>query len=147
MRAKVSSVLLKRFLERQYLVDIKPSSVPKLPISIFLPYLGVYSIRLKKRFIKFLVKIYPPPNVDFGIVFWANKHIGSLFPFKDRVPSHVCSSIVNKFTCRSCQATDYGKTSRHFIFHFGDHLGINKKGSIVKGASGIILTTLVTVPP
>ena len=143
----VSSVLLKRFLERQYLVDIKPSSVPKLTISIFLPYLGVYSMHLKKRFIKVLGKIYPPPNLDFGIVFRANKHIGSLFPFKDRVPSHVCSSIVKKVTSRSCQATHYGKTSRHFIFHCGDHVVINKKGSNVKGASGIILTTLVTVPP
>ena len=69
------------------MVDVKPSNVPKLPILLFLPYLGVYSIHLKKRLTKFIGKIYP--HVDLKIVFWARKPIGHLFPFKDRVPSHV----------------------------------------------------------
>jgi len=92
--------IIKRFLNKQYLVDMKPSSVPKLPIFLFLPYLGVYSIHLKKRLTKFLGKTCP--HVDFRIVFRANKPISSLFPFKDRVSSHVCSSVVYKFTCSSC---------------------------------------------
>ena len=100
--------IIKMFVSKQYLVNIKPSSGPKLPIFLFLPYLGVHNIHLKKRLTKFLGKIYP--HVDFKIVFGANKPIGSLFPFKDRVPSHVCSSVANKFTCSSCQATSYGKT-------------------------------------
>ena len=80
--------IIKRFLNRQYIPDIKPISVLKLPILLFLPYLGVYSIHIKKWLTKFLGKIYP--YVDLRIVFRANKPIGRLFPFKDRVPSHVC---------------------------------------------------------
>ena len=112
------------------MIHIKPSNVPKLPKCLFLPYLGVHSIHLKKRLTKFIGKIYP--HVDLKIAFRANKRIGSLFTFTDRVPSHVCSSVVYKFTCSSCQATYYGKTSRHFIVRCREHLGINKKGNSVK---------------
>ena len=73
-------------------------------------------------------------EIRLKIVFRANKPIGRLFPLKDRVPSHVCSSVVYKFTCSSCQATYYGKTSRHFIVRCREHLGINIKGNNVKGA-------------
>ena len=118
------------------MVDIKPSNVPKLPMLLFLPYLGVYIIHLKKRLATFIGKIYP--HVDLKIVFRANKPSGRLLPFKDRVPSHVCSSVVYKFTCSSCQATYYGKTSRHFIVRCREHLGINRKGNSVKGAASAI---------
>ena len=51
---------------------------------------------------------------------------------------HVCSSVAYKFTCSSCQATYYGKTSRHFIIRCTEHLGINKKGNSVKSTSSAI---------
>ena len=51
--------IIKTFLEKQYLVDKKPSIVPKPPTSLFLPYLGVCSIHLRKGHTKFLGKIYP----------------------------------------------------------------------------------------
>ena len=127
---------IKRFLNKQYVVDIKPSSVPKLPIFLFIPYLGVYSIHLKKRLTRFLVKIYP--HVDYRIVFQAHKPIVSLFSFKDRVPSYICSSVVYKFTCSSCHAIYYGETSRHFIVCCTEHLGINRKGNSIKGALSAI---------
>ena len=58
-----------------------------------------------------------------------------LFPFKDRIPANICSSVVYKFTCSSCQATYRGKTSRHFIVRCRETFGINKKGISIKGAS------------
>ena len=129
--------IIKRVLNKQYVVDIKPITVAKLPILLSLPYLSVYDIHLKKKQLsKYLYKIYP--HVDFKIVFGANKPIGHLFPFKDRVPSHVCSSVVYKFMCSSCQATFYGKTSCHFIVRCREHLGINRKGNSVKVASSAI---------
>ena len=54
------------------------------------------------------------------------------------MPSLVCSSLVYKFTCSSCKATYYGKTSRHFIVRCREHLGINKKGNSIKGVSSAI---------
>ena len=78
--AQLIDRIIKSFLNKQYVVDIKPSNVPKLPILLFLPYLGVYSIHLKKRLTKFIGKFYP--HVDLKIVFRANKPIGRLFPLK-----------------------------------------------------------------
>ena len=94
-------------------------------------YLGVYSVRLKKNLNLFLGKIYP--HTEFKFVFQPAKRIGSFFPFKDRAPSHVRSSVVYKFSCSSCKATYYGKTSRHFIVRCREHLGVNKKGKCIKG--------------
>ena len=48
------------------------------------------------------------------------------------------SSVVYKFTCSSCQAAYYGKTSRHFVVRCREHLGINKKGISIKSASSSI---------
>ena len=35
------------------------------------------------------------------------------------------SSVVYKFSCSSCKATYYGKTSRHFIVRCREHIGVN----------------------
>ena len=43
-----------------------------------------------------------------------------------------------KFTCSSCQATYYGKTSLHFIIRCREHLGIDIKGSSIEGTSSAI---------
>ena len=64
--------------------------------------------------------------------------IENLLPFKDRVPAHICSSVVYEFMCISCQATYYGKKPRHFIVRCREHLGINKEGISIKGASSSI---------
>jgi len=61
-------------------VNIKPSNVPKLPIILFLPYLGVYSEHLKKRLTKFVGKMYP--HVDLKIVFRASNLLVTFFPLK-----------------------------------------------------------------
>ena len=74
--------IIKNFLDRQYSTINKLQNVPKLPVLILLPYLGVYSVRLKKNLNKFLGKIYP--HIEFKFVFQPAKRIGSSFPFKDR---------------------------------------------------------------
>ena len=76
--------------------------------------------------------------MDFCVVFQSAKRIENLFPFKYRIPTNICSSVVYKFACSSCQTTYYGKTSRHFVIRYREHLGINKKGISIKGASSSI---------
>ena len=93
--------IIKNFLDRQYSTINKLQNVPKLPVLILLPYLGVYSVRLKKNINQFLGKIYP--HIEFKFVFQPAKRIGSFFPFKDRAPSHLRSSVVYKFSCSSCK--------------------------------------------
>ena len=136
--------IIKNFLDRQYSTINKLQNVPKLPVLVLLPYLGVYSVRLKKNLNQFLGKIYP--HIEFKFVFQPAKRIGSFFHFKDRAPSHVRSSVVYKFSCSSCKVTYYGKTSRHFIVRCREHLGVNKKGKVSKALprpSETIFLTLV----
>ena len=134
-------------MDRQYGTINKLQNVPKLPVLILLPYLGVYSVRLKKNLNQFLGKIYP--HIEFKFVFQPAKRIGSFFPFKDRAPSHVHSSVVYKFSCSSCKATYYGKTSRHFIVRCREHLGVTKKGKVSKvlprPSETILLTRVIAL--
>ena len=55
--SQLIDLIIKRILNQQYVIHIKPSNVPKIPKFLFLPYLGVYSIHFKKRLTKFLGKI------------------------------------------------------------------------------------------
>ena len=126
--------LIKRFLDGQYVPKLRVATVSKLPILLYLPYLGQYSLRVKKKLCnEFLSSAYP--HVDIRVVFQSAKRIENLFPFKDRVPAQICSSAVYKFLCSSCKATYYGKTSRHFVVRCREHLGINKKGLSIKSTS------------
>ena len=95
-----------------------------------LPYLGTHSAHLKNKLEKFMGKIYPKLRISF--VFNPLNAL-KLFPFKDHVPSHLHSSVDYEFTCSSCKATYYGKTSRHYIVRCREHMGINKKGKTIKG--------------
>ena len=46
--------IIERCLDKKHLVDIKLITVPKLPIFLFPPYLGVYSIHLRNDLLNFL---------------------------------------------------------------------------------------------
>ena len=40
----------------------------------------------------------------------------------------MCSSVIYKYTCSSCNATYYGKTTRNLKVRCMEHLGINRSG-------------------
>ena len=52
-----------------------PPSVTKLPVLIFLPYLGARSVQLKRSLNKFLANMYP--HIEFRFVFQSTKRIGN----------------------------------------------------------------------
>ena len=58
---------------------------------------------LKKKLTKFLGKIHL--HIEFRFVFQSVKRIENFFPFQDRAPNHVRSSVAHTFTCSSCKAT------------------------------------------
>ena len=88
---------------------------------------------IKKKLSKFLGKIYL--QIDFRFVFQPARRIENFFPSKDHAPSHICSSVVDKFMCSSCTAMYYSRTSGHLILRCKEHLGVNKKGKSIKGIS------------
>ena len=57
-------LFVKKFLDKKHLGNNKSSNAPRLP-AFTLPYLDVFSARLKQQHIKFCGKIYT--HVDFRI--------------------------------------------------------------------------------
>ena len=73
----------------------------------------------------------------------ANKGVNKDFlPCKDRIPSHLCSSIVYNL---HVVAAYYGTASRHFIVRCRGHLGINKSGKAIKVFRRPLETMLVAL--
>ena len=92
----------KKFLDK--ILTPKPvvSTVPKKELIITLPYLGKLSLQMRTRINRIMKNKLPYCNVQF------------VFQTKDKIPSALCSDIVYKFQCGSCNATYYGKTKHHF---------------------------------
>ena len=72
------------------------------------------------------------PGIQLNVIFRSPKRVQSFFPFKDRFPTLIRSSVVYKFQCPGCHASYFGKTSRNLITRCREHLGINKAGQKIK---------------
>ena len=53
------------------------------------------------------------------------RRIASFFPFKDKVPKYLRSSVVYLFKCRCCSASYVGQNTRHLHTRISEHLGIS----------------------
>lgn len=69
------------------------------------------------------------PQISFNLICTNTKTIGSLFRFKDSLPVDARSNVVYKYTCRCCNASYVGSTSRHFRTRICDHLQISGRTS------------------
>ena len=119
---------IRSFLDKQFskVSTSNEQESKKTSITFCLPYLGTYSIRIKKNVIKLLKENFP--DVKLQVVFRSPIRLSSLFKFKDRFSTLMCSSVIYKYTCSSCNATYYGKTTRNLKVRCMEHLGINRSG-------------------
>ena len=114
--------ILKKFLNNKQLqVVINKCDVPKLVKYVRLPFYGKISYNYRKLVLNILRNSCP--SVNFRIVFTNSFRIGTFFNFKDRVPDPLCSDIVYKFTCPSCQARYVGCSGRAFRIRVLEHIG------------------------
>ena len=64
-------------------------------------------------------------HLDIRFVFRSSRRISSFFPFKDKVPKYLRSSVVYLFKCRCCSASYVGQTTRHLHTRISKNLGIS----------------------
>ena len=66
---------------------------------------------------------------DFRIcVVWKSmRTLRTFFSFKDKLPMHLRSKILYRFTCDGCNSIYIGKTKRHFLVRAYEHLGLSYK--------------------
>ena len=106
--------------------------IPNKNLVIALPYLGKLSLQICTRINRIMKNNLPYCNLRF--VFQTKCNLSNFFTFKDKIPSFLCSGIVYKFHCGSCNATYNGKTKRHFKVRMSEHLEISAlTGKRIKG--------------
>ena len=101
----------------------KQETSPKDEFTIVLPFLGNQSNIIRKKLNKMFSDLLPTAKLK--IILKSGIKIGSLFNFKDPIPSNIRSLVVYKFKCGSCNATYIGKTERHHKIRMCEHLGIS----------------------
>lgn len=112
------------FLDKTFGVrkEIK-SLCDKLQYTLVVPFTGIHGQNVKKKLIEIVGKHYPQLRLSF--VYRPTLRIANLFKVKDRLPTSLCSNVVYKYTCSSCQASYIGETRRHIGVRQAEHIGIS----------------------
>ena len=81
------------------------------------------SLKARTRLTKLFRKSLHCCNLK--IIFKSPCRLSSLFSFKDKLPKHLLSGVVYKFTCSSYNATYIGKSLRHLKVRTSEHLSVS----------------------
>ena len=112
--------IVRRFLD--YTFDPKPPvlTAPKKIIYFCLPFTGIHSLQIRTQISRLCNAAFP--HLDIRFVFRSSRRISSFFPFKDKVPKYLRSSVVYLFKCRCCSASYVGQTTRHLHTRISENL-------------------------
>ena len=130
---------IKKFLDKLYVPKQILLTVPKKELLVVLPFLGTFSLNLRKRLYKAVSKSLPQCNIK--VIFQSKNRLSSLFKFKESILLYLRSQVTYKFQCSNCNITYYGETERHLKVRAGKHRStsaltgkrvINNKKSSVK---------------
>ena len=114
---------IKIFLDKKLNPDTD-AEVEKTELTISLPFVGKYSNDLKRK-LKALASTHLQSNFKISVVWSSGRRISSFFPFKERLPLHLRSNILYRFTCDGCNSIYIGKSKRHFLIRAYEHLGLS----------------------
>ena len=121
---------IKKFLDKLYVPKQIVLTVPKRELLVVLPFLGTFSLNLRKRLYKSVSKSLPQCNIK--VIFQSKNRLSSLFKFKDSIPLYLPSHLIYKFKCSNCNITYYSQTERHLKVRAGEHISTSpidgKKG-------------------
>lgn len=114
---------VKKFMDSKFnnVNKIIIQTAPKCKLYFKLPYYGNLSIKLRKD-LKILMRKYYP-QINFQFVFTTGTTIASFFRHKERLPLHLNSSVVYKYTCSECNSEYIGKTIRQIQVRIDEHIG------------------------
>ena len=113
---------VKVFLDKKIRQEPK-QNVERQELKISLPFLGKYSNELKKRISNLATRCLI--NTKVIIIWSSNRKLRNFFSFKDRLPMHLRSKILYRYSCNGCNSIYLGKNKRHFLVTAYEHLGIS----------------------
>ena len=116
---------VRNFLDTR--MGTKPTGdVPKVDTHyIKLPYYGHLSFVIRKQLHSLLKQFYP--DVKFVMIFSNKFTIGSMFKYKDNLPTTLISNVIYEFKCSSCNARYIGETVRNLALRFSEHKGVSAR--------------------
>ena len=95
------------------------ATVPKKRLRLVLPYLGIQSLRLKKRYNKLLKEQLSSGNLE--MVFRTTQRMSSWFRFKDFILS-LLSDVIYEYKSPRCNTRYIGSTYRYWEKRLKEHL-------------------------
>ena len=122
---------IKKFLDKLYARKQIVPAVSKKELFVVFPYLGTFSLNLRKCLRKSVSKSLPQYNLK--VIFESKNRLSSFFKFKDSVPLYLRFHLIYKFQCSNCNISHYGKTERHLKVRSGEDISkspLTGKGSI-----------------
>ena len=96
-----------------------------------MPYFGDNSSRINKEINKLVFKYFP--QLKLSIAFTNSRKINVFFKHKDSLDPLLCSSVVYKFDCGSCNASYVGSTARHLKTRIDEHRGVSHRTGVPLG--------------
>ena len=108
-----------KFLKNTNNVASNESSDENLYVSF--PYFGQQSEKFKFEINKLFKKYFKNHQIKF--ILSNKKSIGSYFPYKDRLPIGMRSSIVYQYCCESCSHHYIGSSMRNLYMRMSEHQG------------------------
>ena len=111
---------IKTFLDKLYVPRQIVPTVSKRELLFILPFLGTFSLNLRKRLYKSLSKSLLQCNIK--VVFLSKNRLSSFFKFKDSIHLYLRSHLIYKFQCSNCNITYYDETERHLKVRAGEHI-------------------------
>ena len=130
--------VIKSFLDNIFSnISKKPKANDDKPTLFFsTPFLGLGSLHLKSKLSRLIKQCYP--GYKLIVVFSTPKWLSHFFPFKDKIPKLLRSSVVYCYKCPSCNARYYGKTSRNLAIRCREHIGVTKTGLRINNNSSAV---------
>ena len=108
-----------KYLQKVNSPNSNNSSIENLYVSI--PYFGHQSEKFKIEICKIFHKFFN--NVKINVILSNKNTIGSYFPYKDRLPFGMRSSIVYQYSCASCSNHYIGSSMRNLYMRMSEHQG------------------------
>ena len=100
-------------------------TVPKEIIYFCLSFTGIHSSQIRTQISRLCNAADSVTYLDIRFVFRSLRRISSFFPFKDKVPKYLRTSVVYLLKCRCCCVSYVNQTTRHLRTSISEHLGIS----------------------
>ena len=121
VKSLLTNVLKQSWIKYLFLKKIVQTA-EKEQVTIVLPYMGMILSELKFKLHRTFKQLLPACELRTILKFsWRMK---KNFNFKDKIKQELCSLLVYKFECNSCNAEYIGKINQHYKMGSSEHIGV-----------------------